>query len=29
MAAAQPELARWIELHPELRIGRWRCRALT
>ncbi|MET4126830.1 hypothetical protein [Roseovarius sp. MBR-6] len=29
MAAAQPELARWSELHPELRINRWRCRALT
>lgn len=29
MAAAQPELARWIETHPELRIHRWHCRALS
>lgn len=26
---AQPELARWMEAHPELRISRWRCRAAS
>jgi hypothetical protein len=26
MATAQPQLAQWVEAHPDLRIARWRCR---
>ncbi|MBE0454427.1 MAG: hypothetical protein IBX58_12185 [Roseovarius sp.] len=29
IAAAQPELARWSELHPQLRITRWHCRIMS
>jgi len=26
---AQPELARWMENHPELDIRRWQCRRVS
>lgn len=26
MMGAQPELAKWIAAHPQLRIKRWSCR---
>ena len=26
---AQPELARWMEHHPELSIHRWQCRRMS
>lgn len=26
---AQPELARWMENHPELDIRRWECRSMS
>jgi hypothetical protein len=26
---AQPELARWMESHPELDIRRWQCRQMS
>jgi hypothetical protein len=29
LRAAQPELARWMESHPDLRIRRWRCSRLS
>lgn len=26
---AQPELARWMENHPELKIRRWQCQRVS
>lgn len=28
MMAAQPELAKWVEAHPNFRITRWRCKTV-
>lgn len=29
MTAAQPELAKWIEAHPNFRIRNWRCQTVN
>lgn len=29
MMAAQPELAKWTEAHPNYRIAKWRCRMVS
>lgn len=29
LSVAQPELARWMETHPDLRIRRWHCSAVS
>ncbi|ANT63467.1 MULTISPECIES: hypothetical protein [Roseobacteraceae] len=28
MMGAQPELARWVEEHPNFTVNRWRCRVV-
>lgn len=29
MMAAQPELAKWIEAHPNFQIRNWRCKTVS
>ncbi len=29
LMGAQPELAKWVETHPNQRIASWRCRAVS
>lgn len=29
VVGAQPELARWVETHPNLRIRSWRCQYVS